>query len=181
MKHSVLVITLILSFVLSACNNGGTQKDLVVDKEYENNGKKVEFKDFGPAPFVFDVEDYTLQNETFRTAIWTGEHMQMTVMSIPAGGEIGLEMHPDIDQFLRIESGSGIVYLGDAEDNFTIKERVGDDFGIFIPAGKWHNLVNDSDEPIKLYSIYAPVEHPHGTVHRTAEEAIEAHQEAHGN
>ena len=82
--------------------------------------------------------------------------MQMTVMSIPAGGDIGLEMHPDIDQFLRVEAGTGIMMMGDTEDNLDFEARVEHDFAIFIPAGKWHNLMNDSDEPLKVYSIYAP-------------------------
>ncbi len=140
----------------------------------------VDFKDFGPEPFVFNIEEYTTQNETYRTSIWTGEYMQMTVMSIPAGGDIGEEMHPDIDQFLRVEAGSGIMQMGDEEGVFNFEERVEHDFAVFIPAGKWHNLINDSDEPLKVYSIYAPGEHPRNTVHQTQEEGIAAH-EAHHN
>jgi mannose-6-phosphate isomerase-like protein (cupin superfamily) len=122
---------------------------------------------------VIDIEQYTLQNETFRTAVWTGSLMQMTVMTLQPGEDIGLELHTTIDQFLRVEQGSGIMMMGDTEENLDFQERVEDDFAIFIPAGKWHNLLNDSDEPLKLYSIYAPVEHPHGTVHETREEGIE--------
>ena len=122
---------------------------------------------------MIDIEQYTLQNETFRTAVWTGSLMQMTVMTLQPGEDIGLELHTTIDQFLRVEQGSGIMMMGDTEENLDFQERVEDDFAIFIPAGKWHNLLNDSDEPLKLYSIYAPVEHPHGTVHETREEGIE--------
>ena len=107
--------------------------------------------------------------------------MQMTVMSIPAGEDIGMEMHPDIDQFLRVEAGTGIMLMGDAEDNLDFEARVEHDFAVFIPAGKWHNLVNDSDEPLKVYSIYAPSEHPHGTVHQTQAEGIAAHEAEHGH
>ena len=99
--------------------------------------------------------------------------MQMTVMTLQPGEDIGLELHTKTDQFLRVEQGSGIVMMGDAEDNLDFQQRVEDDFAIFIPSGKWHNLLNDSDEPLKLYSIYTPVEHPHGTVHETREEGIE--------
>ena len=74
-----------------------------------------------------------------------------------------------------------IIYMGDEEGNFNFQERVEDDFAIFIPAGKWHNLVNDSDTPLKIYSIYAPAEHPHSTVHATKEEGIAAHEAAHGH
>ena len=133
----------------------------------------VEFKDFGPDPLVIDIEQYTLQNETFRTAVWTGSLMQMTVMTLQPGEDIGLELHTKTDQFLRVEQGSGLIMMGDSEENLDFQERVEDDFAIFIPAGKWHNLLNDSDEPLKLYSIYTPVEHPHGTVHETREEGLE--------
>ena len=142
-------------------------------EEVVESVEAVEFKDFGPDPLVIDIEQYTLQNETFRTAVWTGSLMQMTVMTLQPGEDIGLELHTTIDQFLRVEQGSGIMMMGDTEENLDFQERVEDDFAIFIPAGKWHNLLNDSDEPLKLYSIYTPVEHPHGTVHETREEGIE--------
>src|SRR5574344_1533895 len=99
-----------------------------------------EMKDYGPEPFVVDIEDATTDNTNFRTAFWTGKHLQMTLMSIPVGGEIGLEIHPDNDQFLRVEQGEGLVQMGDAEDNLTFEQKAEEDFGIFIPAGKWHNL-----------------------------------------
>ena len=128
-------------------------------------------KDYGPEPLVLNIEAATLSNENFRTALWTGTLMQLTVMSIPVGGEIGLEMHNDVDQFLRIEEGQGKVLMGDAEDALTFVKEVEADFAVFIPVGKWHNVVNTGDKPLKLYSIYSPVEHPHGTVHKTFEEA----------
>lgn len=133
----------------------------------------LEFKDFGNDPFVFNIEDYTTQNETYRTALWTGEFMQLTVMNILPGEDIGLEIHNNHDQFIRVEEGEGIVKMGDAEDNLSFQERVEHDFAIMIPAGKWHNVVNDSDKPLKLYSIYAPKEHDHSTVHETKAEAME--------
>jgi len=108
-----------------------------------------------------------MQNNNFRTALWTGTYIQLTLMSINVGDEIGLEMHPDIDQFIRIEEGEGMVMMGDFEDNLDFQMRVDDDYIIIIPAGKWHNLINIGNQPIKLYSIYAPPQHPHGTVHET--------------
>lgn len=160
--------------IFSACNQRGT-KDETSDVKAPIDGDNVVLKDFGPEPFVFNIEDYTLQNETFRTAVWTGKYMQMTVMTIQPGEDIGLELHPDIDQFIRVEEGSGIVLMGDTKDNLDFQRRVSDDIAIFIPAGKWHNVKNDSDKPLKLYSIYAPMEHPHGTVHLTRKEGAEAH------
>ena len=143
----------------------------------EAKSLNLEFRDFGNDPFVFNIEDYTKENETYRTVLWTGEYMQLTVMNILPGEDIGLEIHTDHDQFIRVEEGEGIVMMGDAEDNLTFQERVEDDFAIMIPAGKWHNVVNKSDKPLKLYSIYSPIEHEMNTVHKTRAEALEDEHE----
>ncbi len=138
-----------------------------------------DYKDMGGEPFVVDIEQLTKANSDFRVAKWTGTNMQMTVMSIKPGGEVGLEVHNDIDQFLRIEQGTAKVLMGDSEDNLSFEEEAEDDFAIFVPAGKWHNIVNIGTADLKLYSIYAPAEHPKGTVHKTYEEAMEAEAEHH--
>ena len=96
-------------------------------------------------------------------------------MSLNVGEDIGLEMHPDVDQFVRIEEGRGVVTMGDSEDMPNFEESVYEDFIFIIPAGKWHNLTNTGNKPLKLYSIYAPPQHPHGTVHKTKAEAEAAH------
>jgi len=127
----------------------------------------IRLKDYGPDPFVVNIERATEQNNTFRTALWTGKHLQLTLMSINVGEDIGLEMHPDVDQFIRIEEGRGLAIMGDSKDKLDFQANVRDDYAIFIPAGKWHNLINTGNIPLKLYSIYAPPEHPHGTVHVT--------------
>ncbi|WP_347562810.1 cupin domain-containing protein [Clostridium sp. HBUAS56017] len=137
---------------------------------------KIQLKDYGPYPFVVNIEEATKQNNTFRTALWTGENLQLTLMSIPVGGEIGLEIHPETDQFLRIEDGEGIVKMGRRKDSLDFQHKVYDDFSFIIPAGIWHNLVNTGNKPIKLYSIYAPPQHPHGTVHPTKDDAEEAEE-----
>ena len=131
----------------------------------------IKLKDYGPEPFVIDIEKATLQNNNFRTALWTGCHLQLTLMSINVGEDIGLEKHPDLDQFIRIEQGEGIVKMGDSKHNLDFQARVSDDYAIIIPAGKWHNLINTGCVPLKLYSIYAPPQHPFGTVHKTKEDA----------
>lgn len=123
--------------------------------------------DHGPKPYVVEIELATLANDNFRTTAWTGEFLQMTLMSIPVGGDIGLERHSDTDQFLRLEQGRGRVQMGQAEDNFTFDEEVSEDSVILIPSGYWHNVTNIGDEPMKVYSLYAPPHHPHGTVHKT--------------
>lgn len=137
-----------------------------------------QLKDYGPEPFVVNIEEATKQNNNFRTALWTGKHLQVTLMSINVGEDIGLEIHPDLDQFIRIEEGQGIVKMGDEKEKLDFQEKVQDDFAFIIPAGKWHNLINTGIKPIKLYSIYAPPQHPRGTVHQTkaiAEAAEEEH------
>lgn len=126
--------------------------------------------DQGPNPFVTNIHEAALRNNTFRAALWTGEYLQLTLMSIEVCDDIGLEMHPDVDQFLRLEQGQGIVMMGEDKNNLCYQQKVGKDYVIFIPAGTWHNLVNTGNIPIKLYSIYAPPNHPHGTVHVTKED-----------
>jgi mannose-6-phosphate isomerase-like protein (cupin superfamily) len=172
MKRKLLFFGLAAMLMSVSCVQPQSEESQPAEVSAESV-EAVEFRDFGPEPLVIDIEQYTLQNETFRTAVWTGSLMRMTVMTLQPGEDIGLELHTTIDQFLRVEQGSGIMMMGDTEENLDFQERVEDDFAIFIPAGKWHNLLNDSDEPLKLYSIYAPVEHPHGTVHETREEGIE--------
>lgn len=172
MKRELLFLGLATLLMSASCVQPQSKERQPAEEPVESV-EAVEFKDFGPDPLVIDIEQYTLQNETFRTAVWTGSLMQMTVMTLQPGEDIGLELHTKTDQFLRVEQGSGLIMMGDSEENLDFQERVEDDFAIFIPAGKWHNLLNDSDEPLKLYSIYTPVEHPHGTVHETREEGLE--------
>lgn len=128
-------------------------------------------KDYGAEPFVININEATKQNNNFRTALWTGEYLQVTLMNINVGEIIGLEMHPNLDQFIRIEQGYGLVQMGDNKNNLNFVRKVYDDFAIVIPAGKWHNLTNIGNLPIKLYSIYAPPQHPKGTIHRTKADA----------
>jgi len=128
-------------------------------------------KDYGPEPFVINIEKATKRNDNFRTVLWTGNHLQLTLMSINMGDDIGLEIHPNLDQFIRIEEGQGLVKMGDRKDKLDFQEKVKDDFAFIIPAGKWHNLINTGNKPLKLYSIYAPPQHPRGTIHKTKADA----------
>ncbi|WFD11838.1 cupin domain-containing protein [Tepidibacter hydrothermalis] len=151
-------------------------------KMYNPNFSKqfTKLKDYGPEPFVIDIEKATKQNNTYRTALWTGDNLQVTLMSIDPGDEIGLEVHPKGDQFIRIEEGQGLVQMGDKKDKLDYQKKVYDDFAIMIPAGKWHNVINTGNKPLKLYAIYAPPEHPYGTVHETKAIA-QAAEENYGN
>ena len=138
-------------------------------------GKHPEIRDYGDEPFVFNISHATNRNENFRTTIWTGRDLQLTLMSIPVCGEIGVEMHDDVDQFLRVESGRAKVYLGSSHANLQEKACVDGNDAILIPAGTWHNVVNVGSRPLKLYSLYAPPQHSAGTVHRTREDAEHEH------
>lgn len=138
-------------------------------------GVPINLTDYGPNPFVVNIKEAAKQNNNFRIALWTGNHLQLTLMSINVGEDIGLEMHPNLDQFIRIEEGQGLVKMGDRKDRLDFQAYVCDDYAFVIPAGKWHNLINTGNKPVKLYSIYAPPQHPHGTVHETKEDAEENH------
>lgn len=136
-----------------------------------NEERGYQTMDYGPKPFIIKIAEATKRNRTFRTTVWTGNHMQLTLMSIPVGGEIGLEIHPHLDQFICIERGFGLVKMGDRKNNLYFQRKVCEDYAFFIPAGTWHNLINTGECPLKLYSIYAPPQHPKGTVHLTKADA----------
>jgi len=121
--------------------------------------------------WVADIEDATLANDTFRTVLFTGQNLQLTVMRLQPGEEIGLEMHDHLDQFIRIEEGRATVTLGPSKEEVAETHEVEDDWAVIIPGGTWHNVINAGDGDLKLYSIYAPPEHPDGTVHQTKAEA----------
>ena len=130
-----------------------------------------EIRDYGGEPFVFNINHATNMNQNFRTTLWTGQYLQLTLMSIPVGGDIGVEMHDDVDQFIRIESGRAKVYMGSCRNNMKEIASVYGNYAILIPAGTWHNIVNIGNRPLKIYSIYAPSQHPFGTVHKTKKDA----------
>lgn len=139
--------------------------------QYRSCHRPSPLRDYGDHPLVINIDRATKINPYYRTALWTGKYLQVTLMSIPVGGDIGLEMHPDTDQFLRIESGCALVVMGPCKDTLTIRKRVDDNDAVIVPAGTWHNVINTGNVPLKLYSIYAPPHHPFGTVHQTKEEA----------
>ena len=112
-----------------------------------------------------------MQNLNFRTAIWTGNYLQMTLMSIPPCGEIGQEMHPDTDQLLRIEQGIALVKMGKIKNQWNFQQSVSKGDAIFVPAGTWHNVINMGKNHLKVSSVYAPPNHPWGTVHHTKADA----------
>lgn len=125
--------------------------------------------------FVIDIEQKTLENENFREVLFTAPHSQLVVMTLQPGEEIGMETHDDIDQFIRVEAGTGKAILN-GED-----KALADGTAVVIPAGTEHNVVNSSQtEPLKLYTIYSPAEHPDGTINKTKAEADIYEKERHG-
>ena len=121
--------------------------------------------------WVGDIETTTLDNDVFRSVLFTGAHTQLTVMRLAPGEDIGLEAHHDRDQFVRIEHGRARVELGTSEDAIEESHDVSDDWAIIVPAGVWHNVVNTGEDELKLYSLYSPPEHPPETIHRTKADA----------
>ena len=127
--------------------------------------------DYGSEPFVVNIEKAVCNNANFRTALWTGENLQLTLMSIPRNGEIGVEVHNCTDQFIRLESGKAVLIMGECKEKMNYHRYIGANDAVFVPAGTWHNIINVGNCPLKLYSVYAPPKHPYGTVHMTKEEA----------
>ena len=110
----------------------------------------MDITDDGPRPNAFDIETATKENTNYRTVAWSGRYLQVTLMSIPVGGSIGLEAHPETDQFVRIDAGRGRAKLGSSADALTFQQDVSDGWSIQIPAGTWHDVENTGDEPLRL-------------------------------
>jgi mannose-6-phosphate isomerase-like protein (cupin superfamily) len=119
--------------------------------------------------FVDNIETLTTQNTDFRRVLYTGEHLQLVLMSLAPGEEIGSEVHEEHDQFFRVESGEGEVVI-DGE-----RRKVRDDDAIIVPAGARHNVINTGDTPLKLYTLYGPPEHEEGVVHEDKDDVEEEH------
>lgn len=129
-------------------------------------------QDIGPSPQSFDLEQATRENRRYRNVVWSGRHLQLTLMSIPAGSDIGLEMHPDTDQFLRIDAGRGRAQIGASRETLDFDGEVSDGWCVLIPAGTWHNVSNIGSEPMQIYALYAPAHHKPGKIHETAADAM---------
>ena len=116
-----------------------------------------------------NIERRTIENDDFRRVLYTGHNLQLVLMTLRPGEEIGAEVHEDRDQFFRIEEGSGVVDIDGVEN------PVQDDFAVIVPAGARHNVRNTGDQPLRLYTIYAPPEHKDGVVQSTKAEADARH------
>lgn len=120
--------------------------------------------------FADDIEKLTENNENFRQVLYTGQNIQLVLMALQPGEDIGAETHDDRDQFFRFETGTGEVRIDD-----TVHKVKADD-GVIVPAGAKHNVINTGSEPLRLYTIYGPPEHLEGTVHKTKAEADASHE-----
>ena len=129
--------------------------------------------------WVGNIEEASKGNSYFRQVLFTAQNLQLVVMSLEPGEEIGLEMHDHLEQFIRIESGRATVTLGPSEDEIAEAHDIEADFAVVIPGGTWHNVINRGESQLKLYTIYAPPQHPEGTVHRTKADATAAEAEHH--
>ncbi|MCL2634809.1 MAG: cupin domain-containing protein [Oscillospiraceae bacterium] len=137
--------------------------------------------DYGAKPYATCIKKAAECNSNFRTALWSGKFLQMTLMCIPACCDIGLEVHKGTDQYIRVECGKGCVVMGAKRDKLDYECALNENSAVFVPAGTWHNIINTGNCPLKLSSIYAPPHHPHGTVHKTkcdAEKSEKAENQA---
>lgn len=135
--------------------------------------------DEGAQPWALNIEEATIENNNYRIAKWTGNSLQMVLMSLKPGEMIDLEIHTDIDQFIRIEQGEAEVMMGKTAENLTYRQKVSDDWAVFIPAGYYHQIENVGTQNLKVYTIYAPAEHPKGTLNKTYEDARKYHDAYH--
>lgn len=126
-------------------------------------------------PYVVNVCQKAVQNTNYRAEIWTGCYVQMTLMCIPVCSDIGVEIHEDTDQLIRIEQGMALIKMGNCKGRLDFQKEACKGDTIFVPAGTWHNVINIGRMPLKVSSVYAPPHHPAGTVQRTKEEAENAH------
>jgi len=120
--------------------------------------------------FVANIEKLTENNADFRHVLYTGHNLQLVLMSLKPGEDIGLETHRDRDQFFRVEDGEGEVHIDG------VKTKIGDGDAFIVPAGAQHNVVNTGNDPLRFYTIYGPPEHRDGVVRKSKAEAV-AHEE----
>ncbi len=174
---SLTAAAVMMAFV--ACNDQAPAEGEKPDKKEMKTPDPLNLDDRGPIPYVVDVEKATLSNKNYRQSIWTGDYMQLVLMTLEPGEIIDLEVHRGHDQFIRVEKGKARVMMGLTEENLDFDKKVSDDWAVLIPAGYWHTIKNVGDSKLKLYTIYGPPEHPRGTINKTYEEAGIYHDEHH--
>ena len=161
-KKSILSITLAIVLVMSTAPT-------VAFSDGAISGRVP--KDYGPKPYALNLAELAKINKNFREAVWTGDLLQLMVMSIEPQCEIGLEEHSDTDHFFYVIEGTGLVQTGPKDTNLNYSRMIEPGSGIFVPKAEWHNIINKGSTPLKILVVYAPPHHDHGTVHKTKAEA----------
>lgn len=175
-----LPLTAILTMLLfTGCAEDRTKNEAKDKDEAKKEAKVIndDFEDKGGKPWAFDIEKATVQNKHYRHAVWTGEYMQMVLMSLDAGDVIELEVHEDHDQFIRVEKGKARIFMGETEDDLAFDKEVSDDWAVMIPAGYWHKIENSGDGELKIYTIYSPAEHPAGIIYESHDDVADYHHD----
>ena len=171
---SLLLITLALNAVsanaadsMSKTSMNNTTNNVTINVTANGMASTITVPAGSMDGYVVNIEKKSLENNYFREVLFTGPHSQLVVMSIAPGEDIGMETHKDVDQFVRVEAGIGQAILNGTEYNLENGSAV------IIPAGTKHNIINRSkSEPLKLYTIYSPANHPQGTINKDKAEAI---------
>ncbi len=177
MKSKALFVSLIaagLILVMNGCQSGTGQAP-----KAEATGEKLVSvinynEDMGGQPWVVNIEEATLGNTDYRNVIWTGNNIQLVLMTLKPGEIIDLEIHETHDQFIRVEEGDARILMGKTRDELDFDKKVTDDWVVLVPAGYWHKVENIGNTELKVYTIYGPPEHPVATIHKTYEEAAAA-------
>lgn len=175
-----IYFSLLLFGILISCNSNPGAEDADPEIQERDLNEVPETLQTAAEPFAINIEQATLDNDNYREVSWTGEYMQLVFMSIAPGEEIDLEVHHDLDQFIRIEEGQAQILMGEARDKLNFDQKVEDDWAILIPAGYYHHVKNIGESHLKIYTLYAPGEHPEGAIHKTYEEA-RAYEEKEGH
>ena len=176
---NVFIPNLFFALLPVSCNGSHSQEQS--NSEEKSVGQKaVSEKVQRPEPFALDIEKGTMENDNYREVSWTGEHMQLVFMSIAPGKQIDLEIHNELDQFIRVEQGQAQVLLGEDKNDLNIEKNAEGDWAVLIPAGYWHVVKNTGETPLKLYVLYSPPSHPEGTVNQNYKEA-QKYAEKHGH
>jgi mannose-6-phosphate isomerase-like protein (cupin superfamily) len=148
-----------------------SQDSFMKSRGRQNRPEHPARNEYNPEPLAVNIPQAASQNQNFRAVLWTGNRLQMALMSIPVREEIGLEVHTGVDQMIRVEEGQAAVLMGRDKDHLGAQKRLGRGDAIFVPAGVWHNILNSGLRTLKLSTIYAPPNHPIGTVQHTRADA----------
>lgn len=152
------------------------QSNAIID--VESGVTRSDLADYGPIPIVIDIDGMAMKNTNFRTTLWTGRSLQLTLMSLLPREEIGVEMHENLDQFIKIVEGYAVVKMGTSEKILDLQADLTSDDAVIIPAGTYHNIINTGYRPLKLISLYGPPAHPFNTTHVTKRDAMAAEEKA---